>query len=80
MRATKIPLKNDNLPNNKNIVKYDNIYFKMHIRKLIAIKLRKRQLIDIKKKYMPMHLSDYGQVKNRIGKSINFYTCYSIIY
>ena len=27
MRATKIPLKNDNLPNNQNIVKYDNIYF-----------------------------------------------------
>ena len=50
MRATKIPLKNDNLPNNQNIVKYDNIYFKMHISKLTAIKLRKRQLFDIKKK------------------------------
>ena len=34
MRATKIPLKNDNLPNNQNIVKYDNIYFKMHICKI----------------------------------------------
>ena len=50
MRATKSPLKNDNLPNNQNIVKYDNIYFKMHISKLTAIKLRKRQLFDIKKK------------------------------
>ena len=50
MRGTKIPLKNDNLPNNQNIVKYDNIYFKMHISKLTAIKLRKRQLFDIKKK------------------------------
>ena len=51
MRATKIPLKNDNLPNNQNIVKYDNIYIlKCIYAKLIAIKLRKRQLIDIKKK------------------------------
>ena len=50
MRATKSSLKNDNLPNNQNIVKYDNIYFKMHISKLTAIKLRKRQLFDIKKK------------------------------